>query len=356
MKSSIQAFLVITLMLTLLFGGRVGNAAEPQEAHQILKAAAVKGGLVVHIGCGDGKLTVALRANESFLVHGLDPDAKNIEKARDYIRSQNLYGKVTAENFKGRHLPYTDNLVNLVVSENLGGVSMDEVMRVLCPNGTAYIKKHGGWEKTVKPRPRNIDEWTHFLHDASNNAVANDSVVGLPHHVQWVGGPKWARSHDHLASVSAAVSSGGRIFYIVDEGPVASVALPAEWLLVARDAFNGVVLWKRPIELWEGHLRGFRSGPTELPRRLVAVNDRVYVTLGYGKPTVALDAATGKTVRTYDQTEGTLEILFNDGVLFLVVGDPTKQKTEASIVQGKQLGQWSYWPIYAGRMQGKRNK
>lgn len=350
-----RALWIFTVVLVLLLGNRLGKAGQPQvQANQILKATSVKGGLVVHLGCGDGRLTAALCANDSYLVHGLDSDAKNIEKAREHIRSLNLYGNVTAEQFAGKRLPYTDNLVNLIVSENLGKVRMDEVMRVLCPKGVAYINKNGRWKKTVKPRPENIDEWTHFLHDASNNAVANDSVVGLPYHVQWVGGPKWARSHDHLASISAVVSSGGRIFYIADEGPVASVALPAKWFLVARDAFNGVVLWKRPIESWEGHLRGFRSGPAELPRRLVAVNDRVYVTLGYGKPTTVLDAATGDTIKTYDQTEGTLEIVFDDGVLFLVVGNPAKQKTRPYRDPGKQLGQWSWWPIYAGTVQSKR--
>jgi len=385
MKSPNSALWIFTVSV-LLLGSRIVSAAEPQvlvsakaeavagQAHQILKATSVKGGLVVHIGCGDGRLTAALRANDSYLVHGLDADAQNIEKAREHIRSLNLYGKVTVEHFTeayvvgaGKRLPYTDNLVNLIVVDRpkagmirpavggLGKVSMDEVMRVLCPNGVvAYLRKNGGWRKTVKPRPKNIDEWTHFLHDASNNAVANDSVVGLPHHVQWVGGPKWARSHDHLASISAVVSSGGRIFYIADEGPVASVALPAEWFLVARDAFNGVVLWKRPVGSWEGHLRGFRSGPAELPRRLIAVNDRVYVTLGYGKPTTVLDAATGKTIKTYDQTEGTLEIIYHDGVLFLVVGNPAKQKTLPYGDAGKQLGQWSWWPIYAGTVQSKR--
>jgi len=107
----------------LLLGSRIVSAAEPQiQAEQILKAASVKGGLVVHIGCGDGKLTAALRANDSYLVHGLDADAKNIEKAREHIRSLNLYGKVTVEHFTepdvvgaGKRLPYTDNLVNLIV-------------------------------------------------------------------------------------------------------------------------------------------------------------------------------------------------------------------------------------------------
>ena len=40
--------------------------------------------------------------------------------------------------------------------------------------------------------------------------------------------PKWDRSHDHLATISAAVPAGGRVFYIADEGSTAAVALPAK--------------------------------------------------------------------------------------------------------------------------------
>jgi 2-polyprenyl-3-methyl-5-hydroxy-6-metoxy-1,4-benzoquinol methylase len=70
-----------------------------QKAKQTLDAAGVKGGLIVHIGCGEGKLTAALCINDSFLVHGLDTDSDNIAKARSYIRSENLYGSVSARSF-----------------------------------------------------------------------------------------------------------------------------------------------------------------------------------------------------------------------------------------------------------------
>jgi len=165
-----------------------------------------------------------------------------------------------------------------------------------------------------------MDEWTHFLHGPDNNAVGHDSLVGAPFRVQWVGGPQWARHHNYLSSTSAMVTSGGRLFAIVDEGPIASLALPPRWQLVARDAFNGVVLWKRTIGPWEGVLRAFRSGPVDLARRLVAVGDRVYATLGYHQPVVALDAATGEIMRSYAETEGALEILVDQGVLYVVAG------------------------------------
>ena len=295
-------------------------ADDSQRVRQILDAAGVEGGLVVHIGCGDGKLTTALRANDSYLVHGLDVKAESVEKAREHIRSLGLYGSISVERFDGRRLPYPDHLVNLVVSEDIGRVSMDEIMRVLAPGSVAYIKTGGQWTKKVKSRPADIDEWTHFLHDASNNAVSKDFVVGPPRQLQWVGGPEWARSHDHLASVSTLVSSGGRIFYIVDEGPTYAVVLQPRWFLAARDAFSGVVLWKRPISKWQWHLRGFRSGPSDLSRRLVAVGDRVYVTMDIDGSLSALDAATGRTIRSYERTKGTLEVIHDQDNLYVVVG------------------------------------
>ncbi|NQU22539.1 MAG: methyltransferase domain-containing protein, partial [Candidatus Nealsonbacteria bacterium] len=321
--------------------------ATAETADEILQATGVQGGLVVHVGCGDGRLTATLGARDSYLVHGLDSDAENVRNAREHVRSLGIYGtKVAIDRFDGRRLPYAENLVNLLVAEDLADVTAAEVTRVLSPGGVAHIKQNGQWTTRTKPRPKEIDEWTHYLHDADNNAVARDTVVGPPQRSQWIAGPRWGRSHDFLASVSAMVSAGGRIFYIVDEGPIAAVAAEPKWMLAARDAFSGVLLWKRPVGPWEGHLRGFRSGPTELARRLVAVGDKVYVTLGYGKPVTALDAATGATLRTFDETAGALEIVLHGGTLFTVVGDRTPDNTAGAAKPVNPQKIWHWWSIY----------
>ncbi len=312
----------LLLLVPMIGSMAFAQALTPaQQAEAILKECNVTGGLIVHIGCGNGRLTAALRTGDGFLVHGLDRSKNRVELARKYIKSVGYYGLVSIDRLTARSLPYTDNLVNLVVSDKLTGVSMDEVMRVLAPSGAAYIKTNGKWKKTVKSQPEQIDEWTHALYDSTNNAVSDDSIVGPPKQLQWVVGPQWARSHDHLASISGAVSAGGRIFYIIDEAPIALVVLEPDWHLVARDAFNGVLLWKRRIPKWQWHLRGFRTGPSDLSRRLVAVGDRVYVTLGIDRPLVGLDAATGKTIKTYEQTEGTLEVVHCEGTLYVVAGE-----------------------------------
>ena len=315
---------VLAAGLATWAAGPAAHAGPDETARQVLDAAGVRGGLVVHLGCGDGKLVAALGAGEGFLVHGLDADPMKVAAAREHLRSLGRYGKVAVDVLSGRRLPYVDNLVNLIVAEGPGLAGAEEMMRVLCPNGVALVRQGDKWARTVKPRPAEIDEWTHYMHDPSNNAVAQDTVVGPPRRLQWVGSPRYARHHDRMSSVSAAVSTGGRVFYIFDDGSRVSILAPPKWALIARDAFNGTVLWKRPIETWHNHLQGLKSGPALLPRRLVALDGAVYVTLGLDAPVTALDAATGRTLRTYEGTEHAQEILVADGVLYLVIGREDK--------------------------------
>jgi len=315
----------------------LASVANARSAAEIVKATGVKGGLIVQVGCGAGTLTAELRVNQRYVVQGLDTDARNVQRARQHILALGQYGPITVERFDGKRLPYMDNLVNLlVVSSDDDQISRAEIMRVLAPQGVALING----KQTRKPWPSDIDEWTHFLHSPNNNAVAQDTRVEAPRYTQWVAGPRWGRSHDHLASMSAAVSASGRIFAIIDEGSQASVKAPSRWMLVARDAFNGVLLWKREITPWENQLRPFRSGPAELPRRLVAVDERVYVTLGYGKPVCALDAATGQVLHTYQGTENTHEIVVQGGNLYVVV---SALPPEDSPTTGKVLRRFPVW-------------
>jgi len=341
--------ITLGLSIVLLFdswpataGGRIPPDV---QARRILDETGVKGGLVVHVGCGEGRLTAELRVNDSYLVHGLDANPANVSRARTYIQSLGLDGRVSVDLWNGRQLPYTANLVNLLISEQPMRVPVEEVIRVLVPGGVAYILEAGArWTKTVKPWPDDMDEWTHFLHDASNNAVARDMQVGPPRRLRWVCEPVWSRSHEFISSLCAMVSAKGRLFYIVDEGLTGVTAdpLPERWMLTARDAFNGVLLWSRHMPKWGSRAwkkTALRSAPLTVPRRLVAADDRVFVTLGYGAPISVLDAATGEVLTTYQGTEGTEEIRFLDGVL-------TFRKGSGSVVaidtkSGKKLWETS---------------
>ncbi|MDT8303116.1 MAG: PQQ-binding-like beta-propeller repeat protein [Sedimentisphaerales bacterium] len=330
--SVIKLWMLILPVVCIIAGAAQGqNIDVTTLAKEIIDATGVQGGIVVHLGCGDGKLTAALRINESYTVHGLETDPSKVTKARSYIKEKGVYGPVSVEQFSGSVLPYTDNLINLVVVQDAGDVTRDEVLRVLAPGGVACTRRNGQLKTIVKSWPDNIDQWTHFLHDASNNAVADDSVVGSPRSLQWIAPPLWLRSHETPSGIQSSVSAAGRLFYFFDEGliGITDERLPERWSLIARDAFNGRLLWKRSLNAWgwnqwnpeqyEGKdwttLRGRRTDvPNENQRRIVADGNRLYTTLSYRAPMSIIDAATGDIIDTVEATQGTSEILVSDGI------------------------------------------
>ncbi len=324
-QQPLQPPLLVLLILLALAGRAV--AGEPAErADAIFASTGVRGGLVVHLGCGTGELTAALARGGRNIVHGLSADAQEVAAARAHIRARGLYGPVSVTHWQGESLPYVDHLVNLLVVETPGRIDQEEWLRVLVSGGVAYVNKGSAWTKLVKPARPGADEWTHYLYDASGNPVSRDRLVGPPRHLHWTAGPAHTRSHEYASSIAAVVSSGGRIFYLADEGSTGNLQAAANWQVVARDAHNGVLLWKRPIEQWYTHLGGWTSVPIQLQRRLVAVGERVYVTLGYHAAVSELDAATGRPVRVYEGTDGADEILWHDGVLLVAARSVTDDR------------------------------
>ena len=93
--------LSIILLVVVVTTGAV-TAKEPAAA---LKEAGVKGGLIVRIGCGDGKFTSALHASDSYIVQGLATDSDAVMAARESLAGS---GDVTIALFDGKTLPYAD--------------------------------------------------------------------------------------------------------------------------------------------------------------------------------------------------------------------------------------------------------
>ncbi len=306
-------------------------------ALEVAQRAGFHGGLAVQIGCGRLDGLYELAKHERFLVQVLDSDAARVTAARGTIESQGLSDRIWVSTFDGRRLPFADNVVNLILAGKGSDVPSAEILRVLVPRGVALV----GGESQTKPVPPDIDEWTHHLHDPSGNAVARDTVVGPPERLQWLATPLWSKHHDALANVNAMVSANGRVFAVCEESPASidPAVMPDQWNLVARDAFNGILLWRVPIELWgtkawnAAHPHGRNNQPTHIGRRLVAVGDRVYVTLGYNAPVSELDAATGNVLRVFDGTACTDAILCQNGQLILALnrGRQGASKTEPPV-------------------------
>ena len=182
-------------------------ADNTQLARNILSSTNTKGGLIVHLNCTDGQLTSALRTSDAYLVHGLTLNPSGLTQARKNITGKGLYGPVSVDLLEAKTLPYIDNSVNLIVIDGTPFPTQSEILRVLAPRGSAYIRKEGEPGIITKPWPDTIDEWTHYLHDSSNNAVAHDTEVAPPRHLQWDAAPTYSRHHEFTSSVAAVVSA-----------------------------------------------------------------------------------------------------------------------------------------------------
>ncbi len=319
-------FSILPGILGLLMGSSVAD--DRTDPLEIIKSTKITGGLVVHLGCGDGSVTEEFLASDAFLVHGLDSSAENVTKAKRKLLKNGNYGKIAVDQLRTKALPYADNLVNLLVAESDKITTEAEILRVLVPNGIAWIRTGDDWKKITAPRPEEMDEWQHYLRSPDNNPVSTDKLIGQPDQIRWMAPPKFSRAHEQQASFSAAVSSGGRMFYILDDGPRVDIRLPSEWYLIARDAFNGVELWRRKMGDWVNQFRRFRSGPASLPFRLVAADGKVFVTMDFTDPVSVVDAVTGKTLRTIPGSERTKQIVYEDGVLTLLIDEEVDRHDE----------------------------
>ena len=169
-------------------------------AEQLLTSEGVRAGLCVHVGCGDGRLTAELSLGGKFLVHGLSADRDEVEKARRHIQAKGTYGQVSVDVSSLERLPYASNMVNVIVVDRAStllkeGLSIKEIVRVLCPRGVAFLggvgsgaldqdalkarlteagaedfeilRRNGLWARITKPWPAEMDEWPQYRHDPS---------------------------------------------------------------------------------------------------------------------------------------------------------------------------------------------
>lgn len=320
----------------------------------------VSGGLVVCVGCDDPQFLVDLGKAGPTLVQGLDTDASKVEEATKFLELKGVYGKVVADVFDGKNLPYVDNLVNLlVVLESGCTIPGEEIDRILAPRGVGVIKRDRNtrlvsdllhptlkagvdFVKFTKLVPGDIDDWTHFLHGADNNAVAEDSVVGPPRHIQWCSEPMWGRDHHAekgtYPTVRTVLSSKGRLICLIDQTKSSDMKVPSQWAVVARDAFSGVLLWRQPVRLKTYAERRPKWGLEEVWRQLVVDQSHVYVAFSPDAPLSALDIDTGKVMRRYEGTSGFCEMIKDGNILFLVM--PEHRIVAVDALTGKRLWLW----------------
>jgi len=320
----VTAFLLATLCCAL--GGST------RDGQQILAECGFQGGLVVQVGCGNADPLLGLAQTPNALVHGLVSDPERVEAVRHGIRHARIYGRVSVMAWQGPFLPYADGMVNVLLSlDERVTLAPAEIDRVLAPYGIAWLQRNGKLTAHRKAPPADVDEWSHSRYDATGNAVSKDKRVGPPRFLQWEGLPRWNRG----VKTSSMVSTHGRLFFILDDSAFDSDI--RTWSLIARDAYNGIQLWRRELSAWPGAKGGKKVGPAQVHRRLVASGDRVYATLADPGPVSVLNAADGQLLRTLSETEPAEEMILSAGILVALVNPNTAADLRRGAGQNMRL-------------------
>jgi outer membrane protein assembly factor BamB len=306
-----------------------------QIPSELFKTSGFKGGVIAAAGSITSAEMLELSGKSSFLVHIIELSKKNVQVLKKDAYLKGKGGKVTVSIYNGSYLPFIDNFVNVLICTETMSISSKEIDRVLVPGGIVYTQKDmklssytsesavQGWKKYRKPVSSKLDEWTHFMHGPDNNPVSKDDVVGHPYHIQWVAGQKSAKDHTKsIASTQVIVSAGGVIYYIAEETPLALTFLFApKWYLYARDAYNGVLLWKRKIDAWQtSKATHWMNLPPDSQRRLIAGKEKLYFTTTIVSPVSVLDPANGKVLKTFKDTKNAEELLLIDDILVVLCG------------------------------------
>ena len=278
-------------------------------ARFLLDNASTDKGLCLVLGDGLGQLTAALvkesagglYVQESTLLE------QNIAPGRQYLEGEGVLEHASIVLREVDFIPYADGLLNMVVVPDweAQALSAGEVARVLAPAGEAFLHTNGdttalvsactnaglanvqilprpGWVYGIKPAPAGLGSWTHILAGADQSRVGDDTVVAPWEEIRWMGDPRWGSLY---ISYGAVVSAGGRLYYKENRR---LNGRDDQAYLLARDAYNGYILWKHYVGA---------VGPYYTDYTLCCDEERVYL-VEQGS-LQALDGRTGQVVRQY---------------------------------------------------------
>ncbi|GMV80898.1 MAG: hypothetical protein AMXMBFR7_20820 [Planctomycetota bacterium] len=338
LKKPWVAALLLSAMAAGLSPVQAGAAAA--DAQAVLKQFERKTGLCAVWGCGregSAELLAQLAAQSEMLVHGLAQDEAALERARAAIRAQGVTGRATAERIELKTLPYVNDLVDLLVVEDPAalaamGITKEECFRAIAPEGALCEKQGGTWTLSRKPRPAEMDDWTHVQHGPDGNMVSSDKLIRFPIGLRWVDGlPK---NLNRWASVRGWVISRGHCFAL-SATELENLEAPnkKDHYLVARNAFNGLPLWKINCETTDdgAALYWLNAGPlaSEPARVYAAQKDKA----------IAVDAESGRIAATFATKYAPMRLCLLKDVLVAACWEG-RDVSKSPLVKGSLWATW----------------
>lgn len=323
----------LTIVGLLAIGMPTSGTTDAQDVDNDLKRLGLQRGIVCLLDVPDVDYAIHLAKESEVTIYVQSADEKRITAVREAAETAGLLGSrifVGAGDVGSIHL--ADNIADAILVADSGQErpSDKELLRVLRPRATAFV----GNRKLVKPVPVGVDDWSHPYHGPDNNPQSNDKLVRGAFRTQFLGYPKFSPMPEQT------VIAGGRIFKAM--GHIAHKQNQNEMLntLLCINAYNGTVLWKRPLP----------DGFMIHRNTMIATDDALY--LGDHDSCKVIDAATGET---RDQITVAKELVdgpcwkwmaMKGDTLYALIGNPEiRVETQRSNRRG--LGHWP-WGMWEG--------
>lgn len=315
-----KKLIACTIMCLFSLNALIVNAI---EAKKIIDTYGHPGGLFVIIGCGDKsapKLAVDLGNSGDYIIQCVASTPEELQAFQQAIAKQKVKGLVTAELLDLKELDYRNDLINVLVIMDpakaaAAGLTDAKAMQFVAPLG----KLVAGDKIIDKPMPKEMDSWTHHRYNASGNPFSNDKVIDLPVGYRWNAGLPMnfnnpVRGSNRYSATRGIALNDGKCLTITEStvenlGPNYRAKYGTDQYLNCRDAFNGLLLWRKKIG---GTFYGGLYIENRAP--FASVGDHVYIA-GDNDKLLVIDIKTGKTIKELDTKFIPGVILVENGVI-----------------------------------------
>ncbi len=358
------------LILPLLSGIAAAQSGGEAMVDRLLELTGVHRAVCVMVDPASPRAIEDLIEQSEWFVHVWEPDADKARALQAMADERNYANdRLVIETGPLTALPHTDRLVDVVLvpdaSEDLLKIlPAGEVLRVLRPKGHAIIGQwradagltpdmlktwlgdaevgqsrllgkagRGTWLHLTAPALEGIDTWSHWERGPDNNPVSQDQVIKTPYMTQFLGLPYY------ISMPAITTAAGGRIFMAM--GHIAHHEREEPWLntLVARNGYNGTILWTRKLP--DGYL-AHRSA-------FVATEETFHMIAEDGGGVLLLDPETGVQKDRLNIVRGRGDIKWiamQDGILYALVGRE-KDPPQTTVVRSENP-HWSWGELSQG--------
>ena len=275
MDALVRCTAAVPAVLAALFPAILASGASPEAA--FLDRLPNAPGMAVLLDPQPAELAIALAGRREWTIYCQLPSDAQVALARQRVDRAGLLGtRIYVEKGPWSRIHLADNLADAVIvtpqAAAAPGIERKELLRVVNPLGSVLL----GDEQLTKPFPAGSDDWSHPYHGPDNNPQSRDLIARAPYLTQFFAGPYF------VPPPGVSVAAGGRIFKAHGHLAFHDREWPWRNKLVALNAFNGTILWTRPLA------EGFNVHRNTL----VATPATVY--LGDGVSCKLIAAATGE--------------------------------------------------------------